>query len=271
MIGRVRFVQPGEAFFVLVPREMAGIDDDAAQAGAMAAHVLGQGMDHDVGAVFERPAQIRGRHGVVHDQWYALGVGDGGQGAEIDHVRRRIADGFAKYRLGLAVDQAAHGVDVAIVGETRFDTETRQGMREQIVGAAVQGRGGDDVVADLRDRHQRVGDGRRTGGYRQRADPAFHGRDALFEHGGGGIHDPGVDVARHLQVEQIGAVLSVVERVGGGLVNGNGNGLGGGFRGIAAVDGDGFDFHWFVFPSVVVDLQSLDGGIRKCPVGRRCW
>jgi hypothetical protein len=96
-----------------------------------------------------------------------------------------------------------------------------------------------------------------AGGYRQRADAAFHGRDALFEHGGGGVHDPGVDVARHLQIEQIGAVLSVVEGVGGGLIDGNGDGFGGGFRRIAAVDGDGFDFHGFGFPSVAVKDREV--------------
>ena len=203
---------------------MARIDDDAAQAGAMAAHVLGREW-----TTMSAPCSNgQHRYGVGTVLSTISGTpwawATAAKAPKSTTFAARIADGFAKYRLGLAVDQAAHGVDIAIVGETRFDTETRQGMREQIVGAAVQGRGGDDVVADLRDRHQRVGDGRRTGGYRQRADPPSMAATRCSSTAVVGF-DPGVDVTRHLQVEQIGAVLSVVERVGRGLIDGNGNAL----------------------------------------------
>ena len=176
-----------------------------------------------------------------------MGVGHCRYRAEIDDIGRRVADRLAKHRLGFGVDQPAHGLDVAVVGEAGLDAEARQSMGEQVVGAAVQGGGGDDVVADFGDGHQRVGDRRRASGYCQRADPAFHCRHSLFQHGGGGVHDPGIDVARHFQVEQISAVLSVVEGVGSGLVNGDRDGLGGRFWRIATVNGDGFDFHCFGF------------------------
>ena len=56
--GRVRFVQPGEAGFLLIPGKWPE-STMMPPAGAMAARVLGQRMDHDVGAVFEWAAQIR--------------------------------------------------------------------------------------------------------------------------------------------------------------------------------------------------------------------
>lgn len=41
----------------------------------------------------------------------------------------------------------------------------------------------------------------------------FHCRHPFLEHGIGGVHDAGIDVARHLEVEKIGTVLGVVEGV----------------------------------------------------------
>ena len=74
-------------------------------------------------------------------------------------------------------------------------------------------------------------------------DLAFKGGNALFHNRLGGVHDAGVDVARHLQVEQVGAVLGAVEGVGHRLVDGHGHGLGGGVGAVACVYGQGLDFH----------------------------
>ena len=43
-------------------------------------------MDHDVGPVLDRPAQIRSGEGVVDDQWYAVFVSDIGDGADVEDV-----------------------------------------------------------------------------------------------------------------------------------------------------------------------------------------
>ena len=70
--------------------------------------------------------------------------------------------------------------------------------------------------------------------------PALQRRHPLLEHVGGRVHDPGVDVSRHLEVEQVRAVLGVVEGVGDGLVDRHRHRAGGRVRGVAAVHGDGF-------------------------------
>src|SRR5690606_4442860 len=72
---------------------------------------------------------------------------------------------------------------------------------------------------------------------------ALQRRHALLRHVGGGVHDAGVNVARHLQIEQVGAMLGVVEGVGGGLVDRHSHGLGGRVRAVAGVDSEGFGFH----------------------------
>ena len=157
---------------------------------------------------------------------------------EVGDVALRIAERLDEHRLGPRVDQRLEGLGPAVVGKARLDAVLRQGVGEQIVGAAVQRAGGDDVVAGLGDRQDRVGDRRLPGGERERRDAALERRQALLQHVLRRIHDARVDVARHLQVEQVGAVLRIVERVGDGLIDRHRDRLGGRVRGIAAVNGD---------------------------------
>jgi hypothetical protein len=89
-------------------------------------------------------------------------------------------------------------------------------------------------------------------------------RHAGFQHGVGGVHDAAVDVACHLQVKQVSAVLGVVKRVSHGLVNRHSHRFGGGVGRVATVYGNGFDFHGFFCPvlksdgSVILDRSLLD-------------
>ena len=101
-------------------------------------------------------------------------------------------------------------------------------MGEQVIGAAIELAGTDNIVAHFADGLQRIKNSRHAGGHRQRTHTAFQLRHALFQNRIGGVHDAGVDVALHLQVEQIGTVLGVIEGVGRGLVDRGGSGPGSG-------------------------------------------
>lgn len=108
-------------------------------------------MHDDIGAVLERAAEDRRGHGVVDDQRHAVAVGGCGQRGDIDDVAGRVADGLAEHRLGTFVDQRLEGGDVVVGGEARGDALARQGVGQQVVGAAVQFGHRDDVVAGLGD------------------------------------------------------------------------------------------------------------------------
>ena len=99
---------------------------------------------------------------------------------------------------------------------------------EEIVGAAVERGGGDDLFAGVGEGGDGEGLGGLAGGGGEGGDSAFERGDALLEDVGGGVHDAGVDVAELLQGEEAGGVVGVVEDVGGGLVDGDGAGVGGG-------------------------------------------
>jgi hypothetical protein len=207
----------------------------------MAAQVLGQRVHDDVGALFERPAQVGAGHGVVDDQRHAVAVRHRGQRRQVGDVALRVAQALDEDRLGAAVDQRLEARRVAVVGEADLDAVLRQRVCEQVVGAAVQRRRRHDVVARLGDGLHRIGDRRLPRGERQRRDAALERGQALLQHRLRGVHDAGVDVARHLEVEQVGTMLGAVERIGHRLVQRHGHRVRGRLGGVAGVDHAGLE------------------------------
>ncbi len=178
-------------------------------------------------------------------------MGDFGEALDIDDVAGRIADRLAEHRLGVLVDELLEALEIGLVGHADLDALARERVHEQVVGAAVELADRDDVVTDAGDGLDRVGDGRHAGGDAEAGNAALHLGDARFEHGSRRVHDAGVDVAGDRQVEQVGAVLGVVEGVRRGLVDRHGGGLGGRFGRVAMMERDGFELH-VVLPWCVV-------------------
>ncbi len=175
-----------------------------------------------------------GRHkrrrggGVVDDERQTVLVGDAGELLDVGDVELGIAERLGVDGAGLAVDGGAQAVEVVGVDEADGDAQARQRVVEEVVGAAVERGGGDDLVAGS----ARVVNGQRLGGLAggggQRRDAAFERGDALLEDVGGRVHDARVDVAEFLQREEAGGVVGVVEDVRGGLVDRHGARAGGG-------------------------------------------
>ena len=253
VIADVGLIQAHKALTVLRPGELAAIDDRPTHAVAVAAQVFGERVHDDISTVFDRTQQVGAGYGVVHNQRNARCVRNLGECFDIGHVAKRIADRFAENCLGAVVDQRGKGLGLARIGEAHGNALLREGMGKQVVGTAIQRGGRHDVVARLGDRLDRVGDCCHARSDGQCSDTTFKCGDALFQHVGGRVHDAGVDVALHLQVEQIGTVLGTVKRIGHRLVDRNSNRLGGRVGGVAGVHGQGFDLHGL--PRVVVNLE----------------
>src|SRR5690606_33842988 len=116
-----------------------------------------------------------------------------------------------------------------------------------------------------------------AGGEGEAGGAAFEGRDAFFEHVGGGVHQAGVDVAEFLEGEAIGRVFGAFEDVGGGSVQRHAAGEGGGVGLGAAVQEmcvEARVMDWLVWlariPSASARsfntrFQKYDAGIRSGP------
>ena len=193
----------------------------------MAADELGGGFHNDVGAVLQRAEQVRGGEGVVHDHRQVVLVGDGGDGLEVGQVGVRVAEGLEVDELGVLLDGVLELLRVLGGDEGGGDAVARQGVAQQVEGAAVHVLGCDDVVAGLGDVAHRVFHGGRAGRDGQARGAAFEGRDAVFEHALGGVGQTSVDVARIRQSEAGLGVVEAVEDVAGGLVDRHRAGVGG--------------------------------------------
>ncbi len=108
-----------------------------------------------------------------------------------------------------------------------LDTDFRHRVVEEVVRAPVQTRRGDHLVARVQD----VEESEKLGGLPrrqpERADPTLELGDALLEHVRRWVHDARVDVAGLREVEEVRCMVSVVEKVRRGLIDGHRAGLGG--------------------------------------------
>ena len=256
----------------VVPRELSRLDDDAAHRRAVAAQVLGHRVDDDVGAVLERPAQVRRGERVVDDERNAGAVRDVGQRGDVADVELRIADRLRIDRLGVRLQRGAECGRIVGVDERRVDAELRERDRELRIGAAVERARGDDVVAVARERQQRHHLRRHAGGGGERRAAAFERRDALLERRDGRIRDARIDVAERLQVEQRRRVVGGIEHERRRLIDRLRARAGRRVRNLAGVQAQGVEAELAVrharSPSAIRDgpARRDDAGVDARPV-----
>lgn len=175
-------VELGEAGGVLAPVELARVDDDTADGGAVAADPLRGGVDDDVGAVLDGADEVAAStEGVVHDEGHALGVGDLGDGGEIGDVVLGVADGLDVDGLGLLIDGGVNVLDAVAVDELGVDAEAGEEDLELVVGAAVEEGGRDNVVAGVSEGVDGDELSGLAGGGGQSGDTTLEGGNALLE------------------------------------------------------------------------------------------
>ncbi len=133
---------------MLLPRERPAVDQEAADRGAVAAEILGRGIDDDRRAVIERPGEDR-RRGVVHDQRNAEATADRRHFRDREGDQLRIGQRLGVIGAGAVVGRAGEILRVVRIDEADLDALVLQRVGEQVPGAAVEVGRGDDVVAGL--------------------------------------------------------------------------------------------------------------------------
>ena len=212
VVARVRRVEHGKAVGMFLPVEIAAVDDDAADRGAVAADVFRRRVHGDGGAMLDRLAQHRtGR--VVHDQRNAELAPDlrhfgDGENSEL-WVGERLAVIAARPRIA----GTAEILRVRRIDEAAFDAHGAHGVLKQIPGAAIDVGRAQKIIAGVTDVLHRKQRRRLPRGETECGHAAFERGDALLQHGLGRIHDAGVDVAELLEREQVGRVLGRTELV----------------------------------------------------------
>ena len=113
----------------------------------MTAEELRHRVDDDVSAVLERTRQVRRRQGRIDDERHAGLMRDGSQPLDIGDLAGRVTDHLDVDDLGLGADRGGVVGRVGRRHEGRLDAESAQRDVELGDRAAVELRGGDDVVA----------------------------------------------------------------------------------------------------------------------------
>ncbi len=178
--------------------------------------------------------RMGGHHGVVAHQGQAVAVGHVGQGLVVEHVVLRVGHRFDVHRPRVRPDGRLDRLGPRGVDEGDVDAQPLERLPEQRERTAVQGRGRNDMLPGVGQVEQGHADGLLPAAEPQRAHPAFEGRQALLEHVGRGVHQPGVYPAHLLQGKEVGRVLRIAEAIAGGLVDGHGAGAG---RGVGLLAG----------------------------------
>ena len=236
----------------------------------MTAQVLGGRVNDDVGAPLDWAHQVGGGDRVVDDEGHADLVGDLCDGLDVEDVALRVGDRLAVEGDRLVVGERAPGLGVERVGdEARLDAQASQRVLQQGDAAAVQGGGGDHVVTRHSQGEDRQGGRGLAGGNEEAADAALEGRDARGDAVGRRVGQARVDGAQLLQREAARGLRSVLEGVGGGLVDGQGGRAGGGIKVVSGVNLLGFE-------GPVVGGHCAAPGVGgwvvsdSPPAGRRC-
>ena len=201
--------------------------------------MLRRRVDDDVGAVFERTVQVGGEGGVIDDERDAEFLGDLTHFGEGEDVQARVAEAFSVESLGVRLHGLAEVLGIVAVDERHLDAEFRQGVVEEIIGAAVELGDRDDMVAGAGEVEDGCGDGGLAGGVGERTGTAFEGREALLEDVRRRVHDARVDVAELLQAEEVRRVFRVTELVARRLVDRDRARTGGRVGFLAGVQGFG--------------------------------
>lgn len=195
-------------------------DHRAGEQVAVAAQVLGGRVQHDVGAVLQRPLQHRRGEGVVDDGQEALAARDGRDGGNVDQPQVGVGRRLEIDRAGLGADGGGHRFRAREVGEHGVDAQARQPLREQREGSAVDDLVDHDLVAALQQRQQRGRDRRHAGGRDHAGLGPFERGQPLFQQGLGRVAGAAVDVARLFAQADAVEGLDAVLGVGGRQVKG---------------------------------------------------
>ena len=168
-------------------------------------------------------ADQQGRCRIVHDQGDTECLANGCDLGDREDFQLRIGQGFGVIGAGLVIGGAAEILRIGRVDEADFDALILQRVGKQVPGATIKSGGGNDVVAGPRQVLDGIGRGCLSRCHGQGPNPALQGRNPLFQHIGGRVHQPGIDIPQFLQGEQRGSMAGVMELIGSGLVDRHGH------------------------------------------------
>ena len=159
-------------------------------------------MHDDVGPVVKGSHQVRGGQGGVDDERHPGVVRHLSHPGNVEHIGARIAQHLTEQRLRRRLNGRTPLVQIVrILHERGGDTQSGQGVFEQVLGAAVQRSRHHNMVPRPGHVEDRQGSGRLPRGEQYRAHPTLERGDLVLDGVGGRVGQARVDGAELLQGE----------------------------------------------------------------------
>ena len=166
----------------------------------MAVEVLGRRVYNNVRTELQGVLQSGGGKGVVADDEYfgVVFVCGLGKKLNVGDLEVGVCGGLEINGDGVLTKVCREIFKLAEVRERDLDAVLRHAVAEQGEGTAVESLVGDDVLSCARNAPQAGGDGAHAGGGCCARLTAFKSCDLVFQNGGGGVAETGVDVTAFL-------------------------------------------------------------------------
>ena len=243
------------------PIELARIHHRAAHRRAGAAQELGGRVNDQRRAVVDRLAQPRRGERVVDDQRDAGIIGDPGDRFDVADYAAGIGEALDEEGLGSGRHRALEIVRLVGIDDVRLPAELRIGVAHLLQRAAVEARGGDDLVARPHQREQRQHLRRMARRRHRAATTPFERGQPRLERGIGRVGQPRIDEAYGLQVEQRGGVVGILEDISRGLVDRQRPRSGGGIWRCAGMHRQGLETVALVAHEDTPRLKTMQAGL----------
>ena len=182
MIRGLGLIETAE-LLALAPVEEAAVDHRTTDGSAVAGQELGGGMHHQVGAPFDRSAQVGRGQGVVDDQRDTGISGELSQRLEIGDDASRVGQALAEDRLGALADRRPHGLRLLEVDEVDVPVELLEALAELRDRAAIQAVRSHETIAGLHEGEEGQDLRAVPGGAAGAAAAAFEAGEPLLERG----------------------------------------------------------------------------------------
>src|SRR5260370_26459481 len=115
-----------------------GADDDASQAVAVSVQKFRRGMDHHVGAEFDRMLEIRRHESVVHDDLEAAPVAEFVDRVEIAKLHQRVGRRLQEQQPGVLLEGALNLVEIGCINVGECKTKAGKDLIEEPVRVSVE-------------------------------------------------------------------------------------------------------------------------------------
>ena len=169
------------------PIKDPAVHQQAADDDAMTRQKLRRRMHDQVCAEFNRTTQIGRREGGINHYRNAGSMGNFRNCGDVQDFHARITHNLTKYKLGIVLNGGCKSRRVSWINKGGGNAESWQGVAEQIVRAAIQTPGCDNVIPSAHQRcHRKMHRGLTTGN-RNRAHTLVEHGDALLQHGIGRV------------------------------------------------------------------------------------